>query len=71
MAVILVPLPGFFPGTTAWGVHADQKLRGGYDLLQGAIKWSHEGCRYFLINIDIYLSENFCFIQVSPFLGPP
>ena len=26
-----------------------QSLRGDYDFLTGAIKWSHEGIRYFLI----------------------
>ena len=43
--------------------------------LQGAIKWSHERFRYFLINIDIYydLGKRNCVVyryNVSPLLRP-
>ena len=36
--------------------------------LQGAIKWSHAGIRYFLINIDLYLSERNC-VVLSDFVN--
>ena len=38
-----------------------QSLLGDYDL-QGAVKWSHEGIRYFLIKYDLYLSERNCVV---------
>ena len=31
--------------------------------LQGAIKWVHEGFRYFLTKFDIYLSERNCVVN--------
>ena len=60
LAIILVPLIMILSRGHS-GQIKGLSLLGDYDFLTGAIKWSHEGIRYFLIK-DLYLSERNCVV---------